>query len=95
MTGTIQSCTIQRKGGRLMFKTFLVFTLVQAFAYLVLVYNFRMIASQNIKWALLTDGIYATLFFLIVRKIAKDESWPAGVGYVAGSLIGTYLGMVV
>lgn len=76
-------------------KTFILFTLVQSIAYVVLVYNFRVIALGDIKKALITDAIYASIFFLLVKRISKDDSWAALVGYVVGSLIGTYLGMII
>ncbi len=77
-------------------KTFCTYAAVQALAYTILVYNLRVIADQKLIAALVSDALYATLNFVLLQKIFKENSGVAAwAGYTAGSVIGTALGMWV
>lgn len=76
-------------------REFLAYAGLQTINYTVLVVNLRAVASDRLLVALVTDAIYALLFFTIVEKIAHGKHGRNGkLGYVVGSLIGTYLGML-
>lgn len=72
---------------------FATYCLIQMANYAVLTYNFRSIAAGSLPKALMSDGLNAVLTFVVIKKIANDNSWSAGIGYVVGSLIGTTFGM--
>lgn len=75
-------------------KPFWRFAGLQSLNYTILVLNMRAVAHGNLALALITDAIYAVLFFTIIKKIAADENTKeAKAGYVLGSLIGTTIGM--
>lgn len=80
--------------GRL--KTFCTYAGIQILGYTVLVYNFRVIADKRIVEAMVSDALYAALTFFFLRKFMKEaDNYVALVGYVAGSVIGTAIGMKV
>jgi hypothetical protein len=75
-------------------RQFFGFAGAQTLNYIVLVMNMRAVASGNIPVALVTDAFYAAVYFTIIEKIAHSKPTKAGrIGYVVGSLIGTYVGM--
>lgn len=70
--------------------------LCQAASYALLTLNFRSIAAGHVAVALMTDGCNASLAFFILRRIIKaDDSTPQFIGYLAGSLLGTTIGMYI
>ncbi len=75
-------------------RNFLTFLALQTVSYALITYNYRSIAHDRLAFALLTDGVYASFNFFVIRKIAKsDDSIVSWFGYVVGSLIGTSIGM--
>lgn len=77
-------------------KQFFLYATVQFAGYTIIVYNFRVIAAGNVQAALISDIIYASLQFFVIRHIAKERdetSYWAFSGYVTGSALGTLLGM--
>lgn len=75
------------------FKLVLQFAVMQFIMYSVLVYNLRVISQNKLAEAMVSDAIYATLLFYVIHKIAKSDSNWAWLGYVIGSLAGTWVGM--
>ena len=78
-------------------KIFLELFAAQLVGYILIVINWRSVNQVNIPIALSTDGIYACLQFFIFKKIANDkESTLWGfAGYVCGSLLGSYEGILI
>ncbi len=77
-------------------RTFSIYAAVQMLAYTILVYNLRVIADKRMAAALVSDALYATLNFVLLQKIFKENHGvPAWAGYTIGSVIGTALGMWV
>lgn len=75
-------------------RQFFYFAGAQSLNYIVLVMNMRAVAHGKIPLALVTDAIYAAVYFTIIEKIAHSKPTKLGrLGYVVGSLIGTYIGM--
>ncbi len=91
MFSVMQKDTIRRY-----LREFLLFFCIQIFSYSILTVNFRAVANGNLLRALITDGVNAAVGFFVIRKIAKsDDSIVGWAGYVAGSLIGTTIGMSI
>jgi len=77
-------------------KSFLTLLGCQFVSYSLVTVNFRAVAQANILTALLTDLVFASLNYFVITKIAKDESkLPGFLGFVIGSLLGTYVGILV
>lgn len=77
-------------------REFFLFFFIQLASYSILTVNFRAVAHDQIPRALITDGINATFSFFVIRRISKsDDSIVGWAGYVAGSLVGTTIGMLV
>lgn len=77
-------------------RQFWYFAGAQTLNYTVLVINMRAVAHSQIPLALATDAVYAGIYFNIIEHIAHTKPTKFGrIGYVVGSLIGTYLGMQV
>ena len=75
-------------------REFFLFFMIQILSYSILTVNFRAVANGQLTRALVSDGINATFSFFVIRRIAKsDDSVVGWAGYVAGSLIGTTIGM--
>lgn len=67
---------------------------IQVFLYAVMCINYRAVALVHYHQAALTDFTVAAINFLVIRKIAKsEESLHQWLGYVAGSVGGSYLGI--
>ena len=68
--------------------------LIQICSYGLLCINFRAVAQTQYHLAAITDFAIASMSFFIIRKIARSEDaihqW---LGYVAGSVTGSYLGI--
>ena len=67
---------------------------IQIVSYSLLCINFRAVASTEYHQAALTDFMLASLSFFVIRKIARSEdALHQWIGYVAGSVAGSYLGI--
>lgn len=79
-------------------KDALLFFFAQAISYALITLSMRGVAAgiQQLPLILLTDGINVTLSFFVIRRIAHSEDSIVGwLGYLAGSLVGTTVGMLV
>jgi hypothetical protein len=69
---------------------------IQICSYSLLCINFRAVAQTQYHAAALTDFALASMSFFIIRKIARSEDavhqW---IGYVLGSVAGSYLGIYI
>jgi len=76
------------------FKEALLLFCIQIISYSLLCINFRAVAATDYPEAAITDFMLASLSFFVIRKIARSEDavhqW---LGYVAGSVTGSYLGI--
>lgn len=81
---------------RAKFREACIYGFAQMFYYGFLTVNFRAVAAANIPAALITDVFNAAVTFYVIRRIATSEdSLPGFIGYVIGSMIGTYIGIVI
>jgi hypothetical protein len=69
----------------------------QIVMYGTITYNYRMIAQARVPEALLSDLLYGSLGFFVIKKVANDtgNAIVPWVGYSLGGVVGTYLGIVV
>ena len=67
---------------------------IQVALYGLLCINYRAVTSVQYNVAAISDFAIASFNFFVIRKIAKSEDaihqW---LGYVAGSVVGSYLGI--
>ena len=70
--------------------------IIQICSYSLLCINFRAVAQTQYNLAALTDFTLASMSFFIIRKIARSEdALHQWLGYVAGSVAGSYLGIYI
>lgn len=70
--------------------------LTQVLLYTILIFNWRSVAQGQIMWAASTDAVIATINFFIIRKIIDTKNLQASfTGYLAGSVVGTIIGIVI
>jgi hypothetical protein len=68
--------------------------IIQVILYGLLCINYRAIAEVQYHWAALSDFAVASLNFFVIRKITSGgEAFHKWVGYVLGSVAGSYLGI--
>jgi hypothetical protein len=69
---------------------------IQACSYSLLCINYRAVAETQYHLAAITDFTLASMSFFIIRKIARSEdALHQWMGYVTGSVAGSYLGIYV
>jgi len=69
---------------------------IQIALYGLLCINYRAIAQVQYNTAAVSDFMIASLNFFIIRKIAKSEdALHQWLGYVLGSVAGSYLGIYI
>ena len=67
---------------------------IQIALYGLLCINYRAVAQVQYNTAALSDFMIASFNFFVIRKIAKSEdALHQWIGYVAGSVAGSYLGI--
>ena len=67
---------------------------IQLVLYGILCINFRAVAETQYHLAAVSDFTIASLNFFVIRKIANSEdALHQWFGYVAGSVVGSYLGI--
>ena len=67
---------------------------IQIFSYSLLCINYRAVAQVQYNIAAITDFALASMSFFIIRKIARsDDALHQWIGYVLGSVAGSYLGI--
>jgi hypothetical protein len=70
--------------------------IIQICSYSFLCINFRAVAQTQYHLAAITDFTLASMSFFIIRKIARSEdALHQWLGYVAGSVAGSYLGIYI
>jgi hypothetical protein len=76
-------------------EAFLLF-FIQIISYGLLCVNYRAVAQTQYNIAAITDFMLASLSFFIIRKIARSEdALHQWIGYVLGSVAGSYLGIYI
>ena len=69
---------------------------IQICSYSLLCINYRAVAQTQYHLAAITDFTLASMSFFIIRKIARSEdALHQWIGYVAGSVAGSYLGIYI
>ena len=69
---------------------------IQIILYGILCINFRAVAQAEYNVAAISDFAVASLNFFVIRKIAKSEdALHQWLGYVLGSVAGSYLGIYI
>jgi len=70
--------------------SFLTFFFSQLLAYFLVTANYRAIAQGRYFWTAITDLLYATVQFYLIKKIADSkQTGVALVGYVSGGVVGS------
>lgn len=70
--------------------------IIQIVLYSILCINFRAVAQAHYHEAALTDFLVASMNFFVIRKIAQStDALHQWVGYVTGSVIGSYAGIYI
>ena len=70
--------------------------IIQIILYGILCVNFRAVAQAEYNVAAISDFAVASLNFFVIRKIAKSEdALHQWLGYVLGSVAGSYLGIYI
>lgn len=70
--------------------------IIQIILYGILCINFRAVAQAEYNVAAISDFAVASLNFFVIRKIAKSEdALHQWLGYVLGSVAGSYLGIYI
>lgn len=78
------------------FKEAAILFLIQVTSYSFLCINYRAVAEKEYHIAAITDFMLATISFFVIRKIAKsDDALHQWMGYVSGSVVGSYLGIYI
>ena len=71
-----------------------VYFCIQAFNYASVALYTRVVAQANYVLACSMDAVYALVNYFVIRRIATSDQNIIGlVGYVAGSVCGTLLGI--
>jgi prephenate dehydrogenase len=69
-------------------KTLIVMAVVQFLSYILVVASWRAIAKDQLPAALWIDGVYTTVQFFMIQRIAQsDQSVWAWLGPVAGGIL--------
>lgn len=70
--------------------------IIQVASYSFLCINYRAVAQTQYHIAAITDFVLASMSFFIIRKIARSEdALHQWIGYVLGSVTGSYLGIYI
>lgn len=76
------------------FKEALLLFCIQIVSYSLLCVNYRAVANTDYHEAAITDFMLASLSFFVIRKIARSEdALHQWLGYVLGSVCGSYIGI--
>lgn len=68
--------------------------IIQVVLYGLLCINYRSVADAHYNLAAVSDFTIASLNFFVIRKIAKsDDTLHQWIGYILGSVVGSYLGI--
>jgi len=77
-------------------RDFLVLFVAQMTSYALLTYDFRVLAQGRIGPTLIADAMACSFGFFVIRRIATMESSRYGfLGFLCGSVLGTWIGMVI
>lgn len=69
---------------------------IQIILYGILCINFRAVAQAEYHIAAVSDFTVASLNFFVIRKISRSEdTLHQWLGYVLGSVAGSYLGIYI
>lgn len=64
--------------------------IVQSVFLFVLDHKYRMMHTNNINAQLMFQGFIATMYVIVIPLLAKGSVF-ASIGYIAGSIFGSYL----
>lgn len=74
--------------------TFLLFFFVQFVNFGIWVLDVRFVSQANYLLAVVSDALYCTLNFALIRKISRtEETLPGYLGYMLGGVAGTVIGI--
>ncbi len=68
---------------------------MQFASYLIITISWRAIAQANVPAAALSDAVFGSLQFFVLRRIAKSDgtSLVPWIGYTLGGVVGTVAGI--
>jgi len=81
-------------------KEFLLMFAIQVVSYSLICINYRAVAQAHYTWSALSDFVFASLSYFVIKRIAhSDNTFHQWLGYalggVAGSILGIYLSTVL
>ena len=77
-------------------RDFLALFAAQMTSYALLTYDFRVLAQGRIAATIIADALACSFGFFVIRRIATMENSRYGfLGYLSGSVLGTWIGMVI
>ena len=81
-------------------KEFLLMFAIQVASYSLICINYRAVAQVHYTWSALSDFVFASLSYFVIKRIAhSDNTFHQWLGYalggVAGSILGIYLSTVL
>jgi hypothetical protein len=75
-------------------KEAVILAVIQIVLYSLICVNYRAIALLHYHEAALADFLIASMNFFVIRKIAQSgDAFHQWIGYVVGSVIGSYSGI--
>jgi predicted neutral ceramidase superfamily lipid hydrolase len=76
-------------------KDFLIIFFSQFFIYFLVILNTRAYTKDNYVLTGVSDLLFASLQFFVIKKISKDESNKSFLPYVLGGLVGSLTSMYI
>jgi hypothetical protein len=75
-------------------KEFLIMFAIQVTSYSLLCINFRAVAQAHYTWSALSDFVFASLSYFIIKRIAhSDNTFHQWLGYALGGVVGSLFGI--
>jgi hypothetical protein len=75
-------------------KEFLLMFAIQVATYSIICINYRAVAQAHYAWSALSDFIFASLSYFVIKRIAtSDNTFHQWLGYALGGVVGSVLGI--
>ena len=75
-------------------KEFLLMFAIQVASYSIICINYRAVAQAHYTWSALSDFVFASLSYFVIKRIAhSDNTFHQWLGYALGGVVGSVLGI--